>query len=120
MDIDMEFEDDALLDFPIPEPTFTFQPEMPNGDFFSQEVISLGLQEPLPPDEMVEELYVSITPRITKPNLLQTPSILHEAVFDHANDTQEQVSRRFTSPTAHASPGRPSICYLDNRSLYFR
>jgi hypothetical protein len=59
MDINMEnmdFDEDALLDFPIPESAYTFQPQIPNGDFFSQEVISLGLQEPLPPDEMIDEL----------------------------------------------------------------
>ena len=32
------------------------QSTMPCGDFFSQEVISLGLEEPLPPDDLVEEL----------------------------------------------------------------
>jgi hypothetical protein len=56
MDMNMDFEGDPLLDFPMPESTFAFQPQMPTGDFFSQEIISMGLQEPLPPDEMIADL----------------------------------------------------------------
>lgn len=56
MDMNVDFENDALMDFPMPETAFTYQPEMPTGDFFSQEVISLGLEEPLPPEEMIRDL----------------------------------------------------------------
>jgi hypothetical protein len=31
-------------------------PALPEGNFFSQELISLGLQEPLPPDQMINDL----------------------------------------------------------------
>lgn len=55
----MDFENDPLLDFPVQDSTYTFQPQMPVGVFYSQEVISMGLQEPLPPDLMIEDLYVS-------------------------------------------------------------
>jgi hypothetical protein len=62
MDINMDFEDDTLLDFTMPESTYTFQPQiqsfMPEPDVFSQELLSQGLQEPLPPDEMINELHV--------------------------------------------------------------
>lgn len=33
-------------------------PINPNGDFFSQELLALGLQEPLPPQDVMDELYV--------------------------------------------------------------
>jgi hypothetical protein len=55
-DMNMDFESDPLLNFPISDSTFTFQPQIPTGDFFSQEIISMGLQEPLPPDEMIADL----------------------------------------------------------------
>lgn len=55
MNMNMDFEADPILDFSIPESTYTFQPQIP-GDFFSQEIISLGLAEPLPPEEMMADL----------------------------------------------------------------
>lgn len=33
---------------------------VPMGDLFSQEIISLGLQEPLPPESLMDDLYVLI------------------------------------------------------------
>jgi hypothetical protein len=65
INMDMDFGgddvviDDVLLNsnFAMPQADFAFVGDMPDSGFFSQEVISLGLQEPLPPDDMVEELY---------------------------------------------------------------
>jgi hypothetical protein len=43
----------------VPLSAFDYQPD-PNalleGDFFSQELISLGLSEPLPPVQMMDDL----------------------------------------------------------------
>jgi hypothetical protein len=68
MDINIDMGTDGLLDesFNVPLSAFDFQPaapSVPEGDFFSQELISLGLQEPLPPNQMVDELYVP-TPEV--------------------------------------------------------
>jgi hypothetical protein len=62
MDINMDMGGAGLLDesFDIPLSTFDFQsaaPSLPEGNYFSQELISLGLQEPLPPNQMQDELY---------------------------------------------------------------
>ena len=43
----------------MPQSGYGFQdldPSMNVGDFFSQELLSLGLQEPLPPQDMMDEL----------------------------------------------------------------
>jgi hypothetical protein len=63
MDMNIDMENGGMLDesFDMPPSAFDFQPappSVPEGNFFSQEIIGLGLQEPLPPDVMVEELYV--------------------------------------------------------------
>jgi hypothetical protein len=68
MDMNMDMGTGGILDesFDIPLSAFDFQPaapSMPEGDFFSQELISLGLQEPLPPNQMVDELYGTL-PRL--------------------------------------------------------
>ena len=51
---------DMLEDpYDVPLSSFDYQP-MPNvlqdGNFFSEELISLGLSEPLPPQEMMDDL----------------------------------------------------------------
>jgi hypothetical protein len=60
MDMNMDVGDDMLDPaFDIPLSAFDYQsvpPALPEGNFFSQELISLGLQEPLPPDQMINDL----------------------------------------------------------------
>ena len=62
MDMDMNFVDEGLQDlgFDIMNGNIGAGPSVPIGDFFSQEVISLGLQEPLPPESLMDDLYVWI------------------------------------------------------------
>ncbi len=53
--------DDGLLDpsFDISQPGYGLPvpaPTMPSDDFDSYELIGLGLQEPLPPQDMIDEL----------------------------------------------------------------
>lgn len=40
----------------IPSTSANDPADLPCGDFFSQEVISLGLEEPLPPEEITDAL----------------------------------------------------------------
>lgn len=66
MDMNMEMGNTGMLDesFNVPLSAFDYQPApnaLPEGDFFSQELISLGLSEPLPPQEMIDNLYASIS-----------------------------------------------------------
>ena len=75
-DIDLDISNDAMdsgfgneqFDFtPIPSP-----PSIPVGNPMSQELISMGLDEPLPPQHIIDELYVlaccSITEAWKKPS----------------------------------------------------
>lgn len=62
MDMSMDMGDAPLLEetFDIPLSGFDYQPAaapLPEGNFFSQALISLGLQEPLPPNQMINDLY---------------------------------------------------------------
>lgn len=65
MNMDMNFTNEGLQDlgFDIMNGnlgTASSVPTVPIGDFFSQEIISLGLQEPLPPESLMDDLYVWI------------------------------------------------------------
>lgn len=62
MDMNIDMGDDGLLDgtFNLNAGGFDFSPpgpSIPMGDLFSQELLELGLQEPLPPQEMMDELH---------------------------------------------------------------
>jgi hypothetical protein len=62
MNLDPELDDDGLLDpsFDISQPGLGFSapaPTMPTDYFGSYELIGLGLQEPLPPQDMMDELH---------------------------------------------------------------
>lgn len=60
MDISLDIGISGGMDstFDIPQAGFGLQnePLMSSGDFFSQELLALGLQEPLPPQDMMDEL----------------------------------------------------------------
>lgn len=81
MDMNVDMGDAGMLgqDFNISLSAFDFPPaapSIPEGDFFSQEIISLGLSEPLPPQEMIDELYASnlkpLAPILTEPDMTCT------------------------------------------------
>jgi hypothetical protein len=62
MNLDLDLEDDGVLDpsFDISQPGLVFSvpaPTMPTEYFASHELIGLGLQEPLPPQDVMDELY---------------------------------------------------------------
>jgi hypothetical protein len=62
IDMNIDIVDEGLLDgtFDINSTGFNIPPlgpTIPMGDIFSQELLELGLQEPLPPQEMMDELH---------------------------------------------------------------
>ncbi|TGO34719.1 hypothetical protein BHYA_0185g00230 [Botrytis hyacinthi] len=59
MDMDMNFTDEGIqnIGYNILSGNVGAEPSVPIGDYFSQDVISLGLQEPLPPDDLMDELF---------------------------------------------------------------
>ena len=64
MDLNMEMGNGMLEEsFNVPISAFDYQPApsaLSGGDFFSQDLISLGLSEPLPPQQMIDDLYASL------------------------------------------------------------
>jgi hypothetical protein len=63
MDMDINFNDGGLqnLGFDMLQGNMGGSgagASVPIGDYFSQEIVSLGLQEPLPPESLMDELYV--------------------------------------------------------------
>jgi hypothetical protein len=63
---------------------------------FTWEMIGLGLEEPLPPQETIDELYVMITFYPLEQKLIlhfQTPNLLRQDPSINANDSQVPVPR---------------------------
>ena len=63
MDMNLDMDDGGILDsaFDIQQSDFGLPPlgpSLPTGDLYSQELLGLGLQEPLPPQDMMDELWV--------------------------------------------------------------
>ncbi|KAM3082049.1 hypothetical protein ACMFMG_004504 [Clarireedia jacksonii] len=78
------------------------EPNVPIGDYFSQEIVSLGLQEPLPPDSLMSELY-----RIYFERYHATMPIIHKPRFYASLDLpihlKPQVSLRYAMMLLAAS-----------------
>ncbi|KAH9214645.1 hypothetical protein DL95DRAFT_300216 [Leptodontidium sp. 2 PMI_412] len=67
MDMNIDLDDPTLLDPVFDVPTTGFglpNTELPpaNDYNYSQELLALGLDEPLPPQDMIDELYGSLVP----------------------------------------------------------
>jgi hypothetical protein len=61
--MDIPLEDGGMLNEPLDMHAAGFDfaslaPSLPMGDPFSYDLIALGLDEPLPPQDMMNELYV--------------------------------------------------------------
>lgn len=59
--MDMNLDDQDFMDPAFDMPQFAMPAENPSilaGDFYSQELLALGLEEPLPPQDMMDELFV--------------------------------------------------------------
>jgi hypothetical protein len=63
---------------------------------FTWEMIGLGLEEPLPPQETIDELYASLQPRLRDMSsfeTLQTSNILRQNPPFFAHDPQVSIPR---------------------------
>jgi hypothetical protein len=82
MDMNVEMGTGMLDEsFNVPLTAFDYQPAPnapPGGEFFSQELISLGLSEPLPPQQMIDDLYASTPARCN----FCTDCTRHQIYFD--------------------------------------
>ncbi len=62
MDMNIDMDDPTLMNTTFDLPTVDFglqdQPLPLDDNFFSQELLELGLDEPLPPQDMINELCV--------------------------------------------------------------
>ncbi|KAH6664927.1 fungal-specific transcription factor [Halenospora varia] len=114
MDINMG---EGLLDpnFDVDQFNFELQnmaPTMPVDDFSSQELISLGLHEPLPPQEMMDELH-----EIYFNKYHATMPMLHKyrylASLDRAPHQRPPVCLRYAIWTMAASLSDKYSCYED-------
>ena len=96
MDMDLDLEDDGLLDpsFDISQPGLGFSvpaPAMPTDYFGSHELIGLGLQEPLPPQDVMDEL--------------------HHIYFEKHHKTMPMIHKlRYYASLDRAPHMRPPIC----------
>ena len=58
MSMNMDYGNDAYMDLPNPADDLAFQVNQVFANVqYSQEMVGLGLDEALPPDEMIDELY---------------------------------------------------------------
>lgn len=90
IDMNMNFADEGLqgLGFDIMNGNLGSVSSVPVGDYFSQEVISLGLQEPLPPESLMDDLYVWILSKGDLHVLIeQIPNIFREISCHITYDT---------------------------------
>ncbi|ESZ92849.1 fungal specific transcription factor domain-containing protein [Sclerotinia borealis F-4128] len=104
IDLDMNFADEGLQDlgFDIMNGNPEAGSSVPTGDFFSQEVISLGLQEPLPPESLMDDLY-----RIYFERFHPTLPMIHKSRFCSAMNMpanhKPPVALRYAMMTVAAS-----------------
>ncbi|RDL34407.1 Uncharacterized protein BP5553_07535 [Venustampulla echinocandica] len=104
---------DGSLD--IEQWAFTFQPAAPSfpmEDPLSQELISLGLEEPLPPQQMIDELHDIYFEKSHK-----TMPLMHKyryfASLDRAPHMRPPVCLRYAMWTMAASLSDKYSCYED-------
>lgn len=75
---------------------------MPSGDFFSQELLGLGLQEPLPPQDMIDELYAIYFERF-HPTMPMMHRLRYYASLDRAPNMRPPVCLQYAMWTIAAS-----------------
>jgi hypothetical protein len=111
MDMNLDL-DDGLLNpsfnisqsaFGVPEPA----PMILGGDFGSYDLIGLGLQEPLPPQDMMDELYIPSHSYIT----CKTNNDRHQIYFEKHHPTMPMMHKlRYYASLDRAPHMRPPIC----------
>jgi hypothetical protein len=107
MDMNLDLDDDGLLDpsYDISQPGFGFStpaPAMPIDDFGSFDLIGLGLQEPLPPQQMMDELH-HIYFEKHHPTIPMMHRLQYFASLDRAPHMRPPVCLRYAMWTMAAS-----------------
>lgn len=116
--MDMNLDDPDFIDPAFDMPQFTMPVENPSilaGDFFSHELLALGLEEPLPPQDMMDELFV-ISREILcrKYSQWQIRHLFRKIPSNHADDAQAAVLCFIRQVTQHASSHMLALRHVDN------
>jgi hypothetical protein len=107
IDMNLDLDDDGLLDpsFDISQPGFGFStpaPTIPIDGFGSFDLIGLGLQEPLPPQQMMDELH-HIYFEKHHPTVPMMHKLRYYASLDRAPHMRPPVCLRYAMWTTAAS-----------------
>ncbi|KAE9367686.1 hypothetical protein N431DRAFT_444787 [Stipitochalara longipes BDJ] len=107
MNLDLDLEDDGLLDpsFDISQPGLDFSvpaPTMPTDYFGSYELIGLGLQEALPPQDIMDELH-HIYFEKHHPTMPMIHKLRYYASLDRAPHMRPPICLRYAMWTVAAS-----------------
>ena len=112
---------------PLSMPDFS-DPSVGNlmGDFgmgatddFSWDMISLGLEEPLPSQDIIDDMYVfEAICEIVRLTEIQDPNLLREDSSIITNDPSSAVPGCNGSGTSHAPSSCPAVCDVDSGLLY--
>ncbi|KAF7944121.1 hypothetical protein EAE96_010530 [Botrytis aclada] len=104
MDMDMNFTDGGIqnIGYDILTGNIGTGSSVPVGDYFSQEVISLGLQEPLPPDNLMDELFQTYFDKF-HPTLPMIHKDRFYAALNMSTNHRPPVALRYAMMTTAAS-----------------
>jgi hypothetical protein len=105
MNLDLDLDDDGLLDpaFDISQPALGFSAQSIPADFFgSYELIGLGLQEPLPPQDMVDELH-HVYFKKHHPTMPMIHKLRYYTSLDRAPHMRPPIALRYAMWTIGAS-----------------
>jgi len=119
MDMNLDLDEGDLLDSCFDVPQFNVQPETASvlaGDFFSQELLGLGLQEPLPPQDMMDELFALYFERFN-PTMPMMHKLRFYASLDRAPNMRPPVCLRYAMWTIAATL---SDKYFDIEDLLYQ
>lgn len=87
----------------------------------SWDLIALGLEEPLPPQEVMDDLYGhAATCRNDATDTWQIPNLLFQSSSHNTHYTQTTLSRSAQPRPPYASTGMSAIHYVDHGSLRHR
>ena len=102
-----------------PLPNQTTLPMNLACDQSSSEMISLGLEEPLPMQEAIDELWAFAYGLLSMNRLieLQAWDIFWSDTRRCTDDSQISVSRRHEFGADNAPSGLPSLCHVGHRGL---
>ena len=108
MGMNMDFGNDAFMDLPNPVQDFAFQvDQIQSENIYSQEMVALGLEEALPPDEMIEELYESLNYL----GRVLAHICRHQVYFDKVHQQMPMIHKQRYLASLNLPPHmRPSIC----------